>query len=53
MKKRKLKLFYCFIDSSQAFDEIWKAGLLYKLQQNSVNGKFFNVINNMYKNAMY
>ena len=50
LKKNKKKLFCCFIDFSQAFDRVWRAGLLHKLLENSINGKFFNVIDSMYKN---
>jgi len=50
LKKRKKKLFCAFVDFSQAFDKVWRNGLWHKLIQTSINGKFFNVINNMYNN---
>jgi hypothetical protein len=50
LKKRKLKLYCIFVDFSQAFDKVWRVGLWHKLLNSSVNGKFFAVINNMYKN---
>jgi hypothetical protein len=50
LKKRKQKLYCAFIDFSQAFDKVWRVGLWHKLLKNSINGKFFTVINNMYKN---
>lgn len=50
MKKRKQKLFCAFIDFSQAFDKVWRAGLWHKLIQNSINGKFLTLIINMYNN---
>jgi hypothetical protein len=50
LKKRKLKLYCIFVDFSQAFDKVWRVGLWHKLLNSSVNGKFFTVINNMYKN---
>ena len=51
LRKRKKKLFAAFIDFSQAFDNVWRAGLWYKLLQNNVDGKFFKVIKNMYNNV--
>lgn len=50
IRKKKLKLFSAFIDFSQAFDKVWRAGLWHKLLQNSINGKFFTLIQNMYRN---
>ena len=50
LRKGKKKLFAAFIDFSQAFDKVWRAGLWHKLLQNQVNGKFLNVILNMYDN---
>lgn len=49
LKKKKLKLFCAFVDFSQAFDKVWRVGLWHKLLENFINGKFFMVINNMYK----
>ena len=50
LKKRKQKLFCAFIDFSQAFDSIWRVGLWRKLLVNGVDGKFFRLVSNMYKN---
>ena len=50
LKKQKKKVYCAFIDFSQAFDKVWRNGLWYKLMQNSINGKFFRLINNMYNN---
>ena len=49
LKGRKQKLFCAFIDFSQAFDSIWRVGLWRKLIFNSVDGKFFRIITNMYE----
>ena len=49
-KKQKRKLYCAFIDFSQAFDRVWRVGLWHKLLQNSINGKFYDVIHNMYQN---
>ena len=50
MKKQKKKLFCAFIDFSQAFDTVWRAGLWHKLLESGINGNFLGVIKNMYKN---
>jgi hypothetical protein len=50
LKKRKQKLFCGFVDFSQAFDKVWRAGLWHKLLQNNINGNFFKVIHSMYNN---
>ena len=50
LKKRKMKLFTAFIDFSQAFDSVWRSGLWHKMMTNNINGKFFTVTFNMYKN---
>ena len=50
LRKGKKKLFAAFIDFSQAFDKVWRAGLWHKLLQKHVNGNFLDVILNMYDN---
>ena len=43
-------MFCAFIDFSQAFDSIWRVGLWRKLLVNGVDGKFFRLVSNKYKN---
>ena len=45
-------IFACFIDFKKAFDSIWHLGLLYKLQKNNISGKFYNIIQSVYQNAI-
>ena len=42
-------LFICFLDFSKAFDTVWHDGLLYKLHKNGINGKVWNLIDNIYR----
>ena len=44
----KQKLFCAFIDFRQAFDTVWRNGLLQKLLNSNVNGYCLNFIKNMY-----
>ena len=39
-----------FLDLSKAFDKVWHAGLLYKLQVMGINGKLFDVITSYLNN---
>lgn len=48
LKSQKKKLFCAFIDFSLAFDKIWRTGLWGKLIKNGIDGKFYNIILNMY-----
>lgn len=50
LKHKKQKLYCAFIDFSQAFDSVWRGGLWRKLLGNSVKGKFFRIVYNMYDN---
>lgn len=50
LKSQKQKLFCAFVDFSQAFDSVWRVGLWHKLLFNSVDGKFYRIVSNMYKN---
>lgn len=46
----KVKNICAFVDFSQTFDSVWRDGLWCKLSLNSVKGKFFQIIYNMYDN---
>ena len=50
LKLKKKKLFCAFVDFSKAFDSVWRVGLWNKILENEINGKFFNVIYNLYQN---
>ena len=45
------KVYACFIDLKKAFDSIWHNGLLYKLQQNNISGRFYALIKNIYSKS--
>ena len=47
-KKQHKKLYVGFIDYKKAFDSVWQSGLIYKLYQYGVKGKFIKVIKSMY-----
>ena len=49
-KACKNKLFCAFVDFKQAFDNVWRGGLWYKLQTYNINGKCLNLIKSMYSN---
>ena len=44
----KTKIFSCFVDLRRAFDSLWHNGLLYKLRQNKIGCKFYNILSDMY-----
>ena len=46
--KQHKKIYVGFIDYEKAFDIVWQSGLIYKLYQYGVKGKFFKVIKSMY-----
>ena len=48
--KSKHSLLRAFIDLKQAFDKVWREGLSKKISKSKINGKFFRVIQNIYKN---
>ena len=50
LRQKKQKLYCAFIDFSAAFDKVHRISLWQKLLRNSINGKLFQVIYNMYSN---
>ena len=50
MRHNKKKIYCAFIDFSKAFDSVWHVGLWQKLLSYNINGKFFQIIKNMYNN---
>ena len=50
LQKRK-RLYCAFIDYKEAFDLIDRTFLWFKLLKVGVNGKFLNVVKNLYKSA--
>ena len=40
----KKKLFACFVDLINAFDTVWREGMIYKLNKFGISGKFLQVI---------
>ena len=39
-----------YLDMSKAFDKVWHAGLIFKLQQNGIEGKLLNLFSNYLSN---
>lgn len=50
-KNKKKRLFACFVDLKKAFDNVSRDLLLYKLSKVNVKGRFFSVIESMYKKS--
>ena len=47
-KKLKNPIFLAFIDFKKAFDTVWHGGLLLKLLNKGIGGKFYNLIKSIY-----
>ena len=45
------KIYACFVDFKKAFDSVWHQGLYYKLLQNKIGGRFYDLIKDMYSNT--
>ena len=45
------RIYACFIDFKKAFDSVWHEGLLIRLLQNNINGKFYELIKNLYSKS--
>ena len=48
MKKKRKKVFACFVDFRKAFDSVWRKGLLFKLYKWGIGNKFCSLMDNMY-----
>lgn len=51
--KKNKYIFASFIDLKTAFDTVNRNALLYKLYQLNTRGKFFNILENMYKEVSF
>jgi hypothetical protein len=47
------KIYACFVDFKKAFDSVWHDGLFYKLLDNKIGGRFYDLIKNMYSNTRF
>ena len=45
------RIYVAFLDSSNAFDTVWRKGLMYKLSKLGINGKIWSLINDCYTNT--
>lgn len=48
MKKKRKKVFACFVDFRKAFDTVWRKGLMFKLYKWGIGTKFCSLLDNMY-----
>ena len=50
-QRARKNVYAIFVDFRKAFDSVCRQALLYKLAQNGITGKFFDVLKNMYTNS--
>ena len=48
---RNGKVYSCFIDFKKAYDSVWHEGMYAKLESLNINGKFLEIIKNMYEKS--
>ena len=48
---RNGKVYSCFIDFKKAYDAVWHEGMYAKLESLNINGKFLEIIKNMYEKS--
>ena len=51
-RKNKEHLYMCFVDFKKAFDSVWHLALKLKLLEYGISGKFYDIIDNMYKDNL-
>ena len=47
-KKKKEKVFGCFVDFQKAFDSVPRSNLFQKLLDHNINGKFYDILTKLY-----
>ena len=48
---RNGKVYSCFIDFKKAYDSVWHEGMYAKLESLNINGKFLEIIKNMFEKS--
>lgn len=51
LKKKRVRVYACFVDMKKAFDRVCRQGLLKKLADLGIEGNFFSCLTNMYSNS--
>ena len=51
--KKNKYLFACFVDLRKAFDTMNRQALLFKLSKYNIDGRFFNIPEDMYKDVLF
>jgi hypothetical protein len=51
-KQKSKKVFTAFIDLKKAFDAIWRLALFYKLLNDNIPHRIFNIIHSMYTDTI-
>ena len=53
INKYKKQVYACFVDFSKAFDTVWHSGLLKKILNLGIGGKFDHIVKYMYSNSWF
>ena len=51
-KKKRVRLYICFVDLRKAFDTVLRDLLLHKISELGISGEFFNVLTDMYNKSI-
>ena len=46
-----MEVYSCFKDFKKAYDSVWHEGMYAKLESLNINGKFLEIIKNMYEKS--
>ena len=50
-QKSNKKIYACFVDFKKAFDSVWHDGMLFKLLNNKIGRKFYDLLKSLYSNS--